>query len=71
MEPESGELTPGAQVDVKVHLVSTTVKVYDVHLVVDVDGVGDALRSIPIHAQCVVPDVRLALATVSTSACVV
>ena len=43
----------------QVDLCSNTVKKYDLTLVVDVEGVGDAICSLPIGARCVVPQITV------------
>ncbi|EGB10058.1 hypothetical protein AURANDRAFT_62593 [Aureococcus anophagefferens] len=60
VEPRTGTLPPGETVRVSVTLTPMSVKVYDFYLVVDVPGVGDALLSLPISAECLVPDVTVA-----------
>jgi hydrocephalus-inducing protein len=67
IEPATGEVLPGGQVDVKVHLVATVVQDYDMYLAVDVLDVGDTLRTIAIKATCVVADVKMMLSTVRYS----
>ena len=44
---------------VTVEFVSTTQRRYDVPLVIDVPGVGDALASVPIYGECCVPRITL------------
>ena len=51
LEP-CGSLQPGESQEVLMELVSTTVKSYDYYLTVDVLGVGQALLSMPIVAEC-------------------
>ncbi|KAH8070819.1 hypothetical protein JL721_4732 [Aureococcus anophagefferens] len=60
VEPRTGTLPPGETVRVSVTLTPMSIKVYDFYLVVDVPGVGDALLSLPISAECLVPDVTVA-----------
>ncbi|KAM9508694.1 hydrocephalus-inducing protein-like isoform 3-T3 [Guaruba guarouba] len=45
--------------DIQVTLCSNTVKRYKLALVVDVDGVGKELLSLPIRARCVIPTLRV------------
>lgn len=49
--PDEGHLAPQSEVKVKVELCSNTVKKYEVELVVDVEGVGDAMLTLPITAR--------------------
>ena len=53
-------LPPGETTRVTVTLTPMAVKQYDFYLVVDVPGVGEALLSLPISAECLVPDVSVA-----------
>ncbi|XP_068693384.1 hydrocephalus-inducing protein homolog [Montipora foliosa] len=57
--PSSGTIAPQGEMEIKVDFVSTTVKKYDIVLVVDVDGVGDEILSLPIVAKCVVPPITV------------
>ena len=40
-------------------LISTTVKTYEYSLVVDIEGVGENLLSLPIMADCKVPKITI------------
>ena len=51
--PSHGNIPPQSEIKVTVRLTSNTVKKYDVSLVVDVDGVGDEVVSLPISAKYV------------------
>ncbi|CAK0791290.1 unnamed protein product [Prorocentrum cordatum] len=55
--PSNGTLLPGCSQRVQVDFVSSTEKKYDLRLVVDLEGVGNELLSIPITAACAVPSV--------------
>ncbi|KAG7521590.1 hydrocephalus-inducing protein-like [Solea senegalensis] len=46
-----------SDVTIKVTLCSNTVKTYRLAMVVDVDGVGEEIRTLPINARCVVPEI--------------
>uniref|UniRef100_A0A7S2QVW6 MSP domain-containing protein n=2 Tax=Triparma pacifica TaxID=91992 RepID=A0A7S2QVW6_9STRA len=59
LEPSSGSLEPGCQQEVKMDLISTTVKTYEYSLVVDIEGVGENLLSLPILADCKVPKITV------------
>lgn len=49
--PASGILPPKSEVKIQVDLCSNTVKKYDLALVVDINGVGDEVLSLPIAAK--------------------
>ena len=51
--PSHGNIPPQSEIKVTVRLTSNTVKKYDMSLVVDVDGVGDEVVSLPISAKYV------------------
>lgn len=57
--PPKGTLLPNCAQKVQIDFVSMNVKSYDLCLVVDLDGVGQELASIPIQARCAVPQVAL------------
>eukprot|EP00501_MAST-03F_sp_TOSAG23-6_P000263 GSMAST32.ASY1.ANO1.269.1 assembled CDS len=57
--PSSGTIQPGDRKKIQIDFISNTVKVYNYFLTVDVEGVGDALLSLPITASCGVPNVIL------------
>ena len=57
IEPQKGTIEPGGRQVIAVDFTSQTVKVYDYYLTVDVEGVGEGLLSLPISAECQVPDV--------------
>jgi len=59
VEPTEGNLAPGEQQIVTLTLIPMTVKTYDYFLTVDVDGVGQGLLSMPLLADCRVPDVQI------------
>eukprot|EP00937_MAST-01D_sp_MAST-1D-sp2_P000047 g47.t1 len=59
IEPQNGTLAAGARQSIAVDFTSQTVKKYDYYLTVDVAGVGEGLLSVPIVAECQVPDVRV------------
>ena len=56
---------------ITVEFVSTNVRKYDLSLVVDVPGVGDALAQIPILAECCVPRISLATDVLAFGPCFV
>lgn len=56
--PNSGSVFPGEQTSIQVDFIPETVKIYeDYSLVIDIQGVGQALLKIPITAECQVSDV--------------
>eukprot|EP00931_Biecheleriopsis_adriatica_P045665 TRINITY_DN2614_c0_g1_i1.p1 TRINITY_DN2614_c0_g1~~TRINITY_DN2614_c0_g1_i1.p1 ORF type:complete len:5069 (-),score=1280.39 TRINITY_DN2614_c0_g1_i1:105-14627(-) len=55
--PSGGTLLPSCSQRIQVDFTSKTEKKYDVRLSVDLEGVGKELLSIPIIAQCAVPQV--------------
>ncbi|KAJ1445550.1 hypothetical protein M885DRAFT_473458 [Pelagophyceae sp. CCMP2097] len=71
LEPRGGHLAAGEAVTIHLSFTPQAVKVFDFYLVVDVAGVGEALLSIPISAECQVPDVTLAEADVDFGPCFV
>ena len=67
--PADGRLNPGASQQVRITLLSTTVKAYEYTLSVDVDGVGEGVLSLPVAAECRVPSVSLAEPCVAYGEC--
>jgi len=62
--PNTGNIMPGEKAPIKIDFVSETVKRYeDYSVVIDVDGVGQALMNIPITAECQVSDVIINMDT--------
>ncbi|XP_029109512.1 hydrocephalus-inducing protein homolog [Scleropages formosus] len=59
LSPSSGSLRAQGVIDIQVTLCSNNIQVYNFALVVDVQGVGQEVLALPIHARCVVPKVRL------------
>nr|XP_006823299.1 PREDICTED: hydrocephalus-inducing protein homolog [Saccoglossus kowalevskii] len=57
--PSTGTIDPQSQVEIKVELISNTIKKYDMSVVVDIDGVGEEILSLPISAKCVVPAIAV------------
>ncbi len=49
--PASGTIPAQSDVKIKVDLCSNTIKKYDLDLVVDIEGVGEAIVSLPITAR--------------------
>ncbi|XP_030281249.1 hydrocephalus-inducing protein homolog isoform X1 [Sparus aurata] len=56
ISPAAGTVPLLSDVTIEVTLCANTVKTYRLELVVDVEGVGEEIMSIPINARCVVPD---------------
>ena len=67
--PPEGVILPGGKQQIQVDFISITVRDYDMYLTVDVLGVGDGLRSIPIRGTCIVSPVRLGIDAVSYGNC--
>ncbi|NXF97015.1 HYDIN protein, partial [Eubucco bourcierii] len=59
ISPCRGTIRSLSFVDIQVTLCSNTVGTYELALVVDVDGVGQELLSLPLTARCVVPPLRV------------
>ncbi|XP_064015890.1 LOW QUALITY PROTEIN: hydrocephalus-inducing protein homolog [Pogoniulus pusillus] len=59
ISPGRGTIRALSCMDVQVTLCSNTVGTYKLALVVDVDGVGQELLSLPLTARCVVPALRV------------
>ncbi|CAK0825377.1 unnamed protein product [Prorocentrum cordatum] len=57
--PPRGMLYPNCSQKVQLDFISVNIKTYDLALVMDLDGVGQELASIPIQARCAVPMVKL------------
>ena len=51
--PAHGSIPPQSEIKVTVRLTSNSIRKYDVSLVVDVDGVGEEIVSLPISAKYV------------------
>ena len=51
--PSVGTLQPQSELQVTVNFLSNSIKKYDLALVVDVDGVGEEILSLPITAKLV------------------
>ncbi|KAM7413943.1 hypothetical protein PAMA_018980 [Pampus argenteus] len=57
VSPAAGSVRAMSDVTIKVTLCSNTVKRYRLALVVDVEGVGEEIMTLPINARCVVPEI--------------
>ncbi|KAM9351908.1 hydrocephalus-inducing protein homolog [Symphorus nematophorus] len=57
VSPAAGSVPSSSRITIKVTLCANTVKTYRLALVVDVEGVGERIRTLPINARCVVPDI--------------
>ncbi|KAF4667893.1 hypothetical protein FOL47_003343 [Perkinsus chesapeaki] len=55
--PSRGSLQPKASQRIQVDFIPESIKAYELSLVVDLEGVGQELLSIPISAECGVPSV--------------
>jgi hypothetical protein len=60
IEAPSGTIPPNERVRVTVDLVPSMLAIYDTYISVDVEGVGKNLLTVPIVAESVKPEVRLA-----------
>lgn len=67
--PSAGVVKPHSEIPIKIDFNSNTVKKYNANLVVDVEGVGTDVCSIPITAQCVVPEVMLSAENINFGDC--
>ncbi|XP_075998117.1 hydrocephalus-inducing protein homolog [Genypterus blacodes] len=56
LSPATATVRSMSDVDIKVTLCSNSVRRYRLALVVDVEGVGEEIMSLPISARCVVPE---------------
>ncbi|XP_045894276.1 hydrocephalus-inducing protein homolog isoform X2 [Micropterus dolomieu] len=59
VSPAAGSVCEMSDVTIKVTLCSNTVRGYRLALVVDVEGVGKEIMTLPIIARCVVPDIAV------------
>ncbi|CAJ1057504.1 hydrocephalus-inducing protein homolog isoform X3 [Xyrichtys novacula] len=57
ISPAAGSVRALSNITIKLTLCSNTVKRYRLALVVDIEGVGEEIMTLPINARCVVPDV--------------
>lgn len=57
VSPAAGSVRSVSDVDIKVTLCSNTVRTYQLSLVVDIEGVGEEILTLPINARCVVPQI--------------
>ncbi|NXF94149.1 HYDIN protein, partial [Eubucco bourcierii] len=69
ISPRRGTIRALSFVDIQVTLCSNTVGMYELALVVDVDGVGRELLSLPLTARCVVPALQVADPVVNFGRC--
>ena len=69
IEPSTGTIVADGKVDIQVDFISTTVRVYEMYLTVDVQNVGEGLLSIPIKAECRLPDVNVAEEQIEYGSC--
>ncbi|XP_065519818.1 hydrocephalus-inducing protein-like [Lathamus discolor] len=59
IRPSTGIICAKGHLDIQVTLCSNTVKRYKLALVVDVDGVGREVLSLPVRARCIIPPLRV------------
>uniref|UniRef100_H2ZTJ9 Uncharacterized protein n=1 Tax=Latimeria chalumnae TaxID=7897 RepID=H2ZTJ9_LATCH len=67
--PNHGTLRAQGQMDIEVTLCSNSVKNYELALVVDVQGVGEEVLTLPILARCVVPSVQVVTSEIRFGRC--
>lgn len=59
VDPQEGSLLPGGQLDLQIGFTPSTVRTFSTPLVVDIIGVGLAMKYIDIQADCLASDVKL------------
>ncbi|XP_075998116.1 hydrocephalus-inducing protein homolog [Genypterus blacodes] len=69
LSPATATVRSMSDVDIKVTLCSNTVRTYRLALVVDVEGVGEEIMSLPISARCVVPELVVETPVVDFQRC--
>ena len=69
ISPATGTIEPDGRVEISVDFISTHVRTYEMYLTVDVDSVGEGLLSIPITAECRLPEVSLELEELDYGPC--
>jgi len=57
--PSKGTLQPKESINIQIDFMSKTVKKYDMVMVVDIEGVGQDMHTLPIRAECFVPKVEI------------
>ena len=67
--PSTGTIVADGKVNIQVDFISTTVRAYEMYLTVDVENVGEGLLSIPIKAECRLPDVKLGSEEIEFGSC--
>ena len=55
--PSSGTLLPMGKQRISMELTSRTIRKYKLSLIVDLPGVGDAIQTFPVTAECMVPKI--------------
>ena len=58
MQPATGIILPQGAQELRINFISTKVVTYALSMLVDIEAVGDSLLSLPITAECIVPDIR-------------
>ncbi len=59
IKPSRDQIQPGATIDIEIIFVSRWPREYNMVMVVDIDGVGQDMTSLPIHAVSEVPLVKI------------
>ncbi|XP_061578790.1 hydrocephalus-inducing protein homolog [Cololabis saira] len=59
VSPAAGSVRAMSDVNIKVTLCSNTVRTYRLAMVMDVEGVGEEIMTLPINARCVVPEITV------------
>ena len=71
IEPATGTILPGSEAQIEVELVSSAVADYDTFILVDVEGVGEGLLTIPLVASSAGPSVHCDTAVLDYGRCFV
>ncbi|XP_026221932.1 hydrocephalus-inducing protein homolog [Anabas testudineus] len=69
VNPAAGLVRAMSDITIKVTLCSNTVKRYRLALVVDVEGVGKEIMTLPINARCVVPEIVVEMPVLDFKRC--
>ena len=69
ISPSTGTIEPDGRIEISVDFISTHVRTYEMYLTVDVESVGEGLLSIPITAECRLPEVTLELEELDYGPC--
>ncbi|KAL9642363.1 hypothetical protein ABK040_007361 [Willaertia magna] len=67
--PSSGTILPQTKKQIKIEFLSNTLKQYRANLVVDVEGVGENIYSVPIVATCIAPNISVSKTQIQFDDC--